>query len=361
MKKIIVDPPVSDTRRDRVERQLFAQLQAVRLNDRADAVIPPPRRNRRAIGLAFAACAAAAALYFTTRDGDHRGGGPVASPSRVVTPVGGSSQVSVPGARLDAKSDTNFVWQEGTDGSITITLERGAVDCDVDPRKGKAPFRVIAGDVKVTVVGTRFTVTRTPNPRVDVAHGTVKVEAPGGVWLVEAGQRWPAAQTASVEPAAEEPPAAEEIEMDPVQVHRRAPAAKKPAQVTTATPGPAAEQRELEERSYRVALGLEKTDPHAAAELYRAIVTSGKSNAATALYALAELHLNKLKNPRATLDDLDELTQKFPGKFQEEAAWLRVQSWRAMGKRDEARGAAADYLRQFPHGTYAEPAARLTK
>ena len=358
--KIEVEPPVTEARRDRVERQLFAQLAAVRLTDRADAVIPRPRRNRLAIGVACA-CAAAALLYLATRDGEHRGGGPVASPSRVVTPVGGSSQVSVPGARLDAKSDTNFVWQEGSDGSLTIMLERGAVDCDVDPRKGKAPFRVIAGEVKVTVVGTRFTVTRTPSPRVDVAHGTVKVEAPGGVWLVEAGQRWPAEQAAADVPAESAAPEATEIEMDPVQVHRT-PTAKKPAAQVAATPAaPAAEQRELEERSYRVALGLEKTDPRAAAELYRAIVTSGKSNAPTALYALAELHLNKLKNPRAALDDLDELTQKFPGKFQEEAAWLRVQSLRAMGKRDEARGAAAEYLRQFPHGTYADPAARLTK
>jgi hypothetical protein len=32
-----------------------------------------------------------------------------------------------------------------------------------------------------------------------------------------------------------------------------------------------------------------------------------------------------------------------------------------MGKRDEARGAAAEYLRQFPDGVYAKPAARLVK
>src|SRR5262249_41216605 len=151
-KRIAIDPPMSEARRDRVERQLFAQLAAVRITDRADAAIPPPRKNRHTFAFAFAGVAVALTLlFFITRDGD--GGGTVTSPSRVVTPGGGSSQFPVPGALIEAKSDRVVEWQQGADGTMTITLRRGAVDCDVEPRKGKPPFRVVAGDVKVTVVG----------------------------------------------------------------------------------------------------------------------------------------------------------------------------------------------------------------
>src|SRR5215831_12026950 len=127
-KRIVVDPPVSEARRDRVERQLFAQLAAVRIHDRADAVIPRVRRRRLAIGLAFAA-AAAAVLFLITRGGGDRGG-TEQSPSRVVTLPGNSSQFTVPGAVIITESDTIIEWRQGADGSITIELERGAVDCD---------------------------------------------------------------------------------------------------------------------------------------------------------------------------------------------------------------------------------------
>jgi hypothetical protein len=288
-----------------------------------------------------------------------------------MTPVGGRSTVGVPGAYLTALSNTSFEWVAGADGAMTITLDHGAVDCQVEPRKGKPPFRVIAGDITVTVVGTRFTVTKTPSPRVDVVQGLVKVEWSGNITLVEAGQTWaPFAQTtAQQEEAPTEPPAAPEIEMDAMHVAKPAHVAKKvttPSVRTEPAPeaAPASQpqtDRALEQESYNVAIKqLEATDPKAAAKVYRSIVTSGKANAAVALYALAELHLYRLKD--AKLDDLDELARKFPKSANaEDAAWLRVQALQKLGNRDEARGAAADYLRQFPNGTYADSAVRLTK
>jgi len=99
---------------------------------------------------------------------------------------------------------------------------------------------------------------------------------------------------------------------------------------------------------------------HNAAANYRAIAL-GKDDgwAATALVALAELDL-KQNEPQAALDALDEHARKFPhAGTREDAAWFRIEALRAMGKRDEARGAAAEYLREFPDGVYAKPAARL--
>jgi tetratricopeptide (TPR) repeat protein len=380
MKRIVVDPPVNEARRERVERQLFQQLAAVRVADRAEAVIPRPKKSRTPYWFAFAGAAAAALvlILLTTRDGGP-GGQSVASPSRVVTPVGAETTFMIGrDAVIGAKSDTSVEWQQGRDGSITLRLERGAVDCQVEPRHGRPPFKVISGDVTVVVVGTRFTVTHNPSPRVDVAHGKVRVEAPGGTWFVEAGESWTpigevaAAQTVvKVEPievpAVEEP--APEIEMDPIKVER----AKKPEPKAepNAGRGPKTDDRgpiappatrELAEEAYRAAGRLENSDPKLAAANYRAIAL-GKDDrwAALALVALAELSL-KQGDPKAALEALDEHARNFPrSSTREDAAWFRIEALRTMGKRDEARGAAADYLRQFPDGVYVKPAARLVK
>jgi hypothetical protein len=113
-------------------------------------------------------------------------------------------------------------------------------------------------------------------------------------------------------------------------------------------------ERERAAESYRIANRLEVSDPHKAAQLYRAIATDGKGMESVALVSLAEMQL-KLKDPTAALAALDELTKRFPNAANtEDAAWFRYRALLALGKRDEARGAAANYLRQFPNGTYAE-------
>ncbi|HEY5925373.1 MAG TPA: FecR domain-containing protein [Kofleriaceae bacterium] len=372
--RIGVDPPVSEARRARVEQQLFQQLAAVRVADRAEAVIPPVKKSRTGwYAFAGAVAAAAAIVLFITRDGEpgtHRG----PSPSRVVTPLGGESRFMIgTEAVVDAKSDTSVLWQHGRDGSITLTLERGTVDCQVEPRAGRPPFKVLSGDVTVVVVGTRFTVTRTPSPRVDVAHGKVRVEAPGGTWAVEAGESWtPVGQVASAEreppapaPVPEPVPDPEpEIEMDPVKVSRTkkvAPSVAAPAVEKRATIEPPA-TRDLAREAYRAAQRIEPTDPNLAAANYRAIARGKDAGyAATALVALAELQL-KQGDPQAALEVLEEHARSFPqSELREDAAWFRIEALRAMGKPDEARGAAADYLRKFPDGVYVKPAKRLVK
>ena len=371
-KRIIVEPPLSESRRTRVEQQLFHQLAAVRVADRANAVIPPAKKQRSYV-FAFAAVAAAAlVVLLATRDGGS-GGGPATPPSRVVTPVDSESTFTIGReATVVAKRDTSVEWQQGSDGSITLKLQRGAVDCQVEPRHGKAPFKVVSGDVSVIVVGTRFTVIRNPSPRVEVMHGKVRVEAPGGTWFVEAGESWtPISVTAIEEEApapavAAEPAPDPEIEMDPMPVQRKKPAVAPPV-VAPRADKPAAtiappETRELAREAFRAAQRLENTDPKLAAANYRAIALGKDSGyAATALVALAELSL-KQNDPQAALEALDEHAAKFPrSALREDAAWFRIEALRTMGKRDEARGAAADYLREFPDGVYAKPAARLVK
>src|SRR5436190_7914177 len=106
--RIIVEPPTSDARRERVERKLFEQLAAVRVVERAEAVIPPAKKSRTPLWLGAGALAAAAVLAVVLLGGnDSSTTQQVASPSRVVTPIGGTSQFTVPGALIEARSDTS--------------------------------------------------------------------------------------------------------------------------------------------------------------------------------------------------------------------------------------------------------------
>ncbi|HUS31341.1 MAG TPA: FecR domain-containing protein [Kofleriaceae bacterium] len=361
--KIRVEPPSPEVRRERVEKKLFAQLAAVEMAERVDAVLPQPRRSRVPYMLGAAALAAAvlALVLFARRDAapTHE----VASPSRVVTPVGGESRFIVGDAVIDAKSDTSVAVQHGEDGAITLVLDRGAVDCDVEPRHGRPPFRVLAGDLKVEVVGTRFTVTRTPSLRVDVARGKVKVSTAAGTTLVEAGDSWPVVTAeAQPAPAVEQPVAEAPVAEAPVAEAPIADApAPAPAPKATAPavkkPAPVQPDEDLAQKSYRVAQKLETSQPAKAATIYRAIATDSTTTpalAATALLSLAQVEL-ELHDPTAALSAAEEYVKRFPkAASAEEALWVRYQALRALGKRDEARGAAADYLRQFPNGAYAD-------
>jgi hypothetical protein len=104
--KIRVEPPAPEMRRERVEKKLFAQLAAVEMAERVDAVLPPPKKSRMPYFMGAAALAAAvlALVMFVQRD-DGPSREVMVSPSRVVTPVGGESRFIVGDAVIDAKSE----------------------------------------------------------------------------------------------------------------------------------------------------------------------------------------------------------------------------------------------------------------
>jgi FecR protein len=344
VKRITVDPPQSDARRDRVERQVFAKLQTMRVADRADAAIPPTRMRGWLVASAFAAAGALAVALFV-----HSPEVQVAErevPSQITTPVGGTSQFTVGDAVMVAASDTSVEVKHGDDGGITLVLARGSVDCDVAPRNGRPPFHVLAGDIAVEVVGTRFTVTRTPSARVDVTRGKVRVTAPGGSWLVAAGESWSPQVTVASSP-------------EPVRATEPAPVPAVAAPVATPVAIAAVPVHRASSQAAFLAAGrLEAADPVRAAKAFRTIANGKDSWAAPALYSLTELHATSDRD--AALADCAEYLRRFPHDPQvEDVTWLRVEILRAAGRRDEARSAAADYLRQFAHGSYAGLAERI--
>lgn len=350
MKRIEVDPPTNDSRRDRVERQVFQQLANMRAVERADAAVPSaPVSNRRAWAFAGigAAVATTIALLVMSNKSEPAPTSAIVedtTPSRVVTPVGGESQFTVGDAVIVASSDTSVDVKHADDGGITLVVTRGSVDCDVAPRKNRPPFHVVAGEVSVEVVGTRFTVAKTPSPRVDVVRGKVRVRAPGGTWLLSAGESWTPPVTGSA--------------VEPVAVAEAPPAPVEPplASIVAAVPSPMVGPSP--HSIYQSAQRFEATDPARAARAYRTVANSKDAWAAPALFGLAELDAKT--DATQALADCNEYRKRFAKSAQvEDITWLRVEILRSAGRRDEARVAAGEYLRQFPQGSYAGIAQRI--
>lgn len=360
-KQIVVDVPTNEARRDRVEREVFARLEAMRDVDHANQIAPVRRRRlpvMAAGGVALVA-AAASVLLLISREAPPAPGVPPSSPSLVVTPEGGSSRFTVGDAVIDAGSDTSVEVKQDPNGTTTLLLGRGTVDCDVLQRPNRAPFRVIAGDVTVEVVGTRFEVSRIDAiTRVDVARGKVKVHGNGEQRYVVAGESWTSALSGSAVTAVGKQPTA--LDKQPAIADANAAAE---LEVEDEIQLPAMNARPAKpnvspEQAFQAALKIK--DETKRAKAYRTVANGNHTFAVVSLLNLAELQ-SKV-DLDTTLETLDELKRRFPkAENAEEAAWFRVEVLRDARRMDAARKAAANYLRDFPQGTYAKLAARLVR
>jgi hypothetical protein len=185
-------PPLDPARRARIEDQVAASLPA------ALATASRPTPSRWPLAIAAGAVAAAAALLLLRPRPD-------STPSHIE--VGGAAVDLAPGSRVAVHD---------RDGAILLDLESGRVDCELEPRPGRPPFAVRAGDVTVEVVGTIFSVERGDDVRVSVTRGVVSVTAAGRArvkvaagetWSRGAGERMAAAPSEPVTPDQEAGPA----------------------------------------------------------------------------------------------------------------------------------------------------------
>ena len=180
-------PPLSDAAVSRIERGVFAALD--RDVEWATPWVPAARRRLRGRAVVVLASAVAAAALLAAR---HLGRAPglPAHGARIVTATS-PSHLTVEGAAIDVAPSSAITFVDEREGATVIRLERGTVTCEVAPRGARAPFVVEAGTTRVTVVGTRFGVTRVgDHAQVWVAHGTVEVGDDGVSQLVHAGERY---------------------------------------------------------------------------------------------------------------------------------------------------------------------------
>jgi transmembrane sensor len=341
---INVAVPANDARRDRIERDVFAQLGAIRTATRTDEIVAFKAKARWTPWLATASVAVAATIAVVML-WKRPAGPPVTGPQSPMewkAPDGGTFTYG--DAVMVAGKDTKVLASTAPDGTITLDLDRGSVDCDVEPRPGRAPFRVVAGDVRVEVIGTRFTVSRKASGvRVDVTRGKVKVRDQNGEYLVAAGETWPASLAAGSDiPDDAGTPEESELEMPemPVGSHK---AAKR-----TATP------RDPSEAAYKQAMVLMTSDIPAAERAFQTLAKGNNRAARGALVWLSDIESDR-GHTDAAIGYLDEHDRRFPNSTEaEEVAFKRIDVLKRGHRAAAAKDAARQYLQRFPQGTYVE-------
>ena len=272
--------PLSDTSWKRIERGLYADLDRV-----METPEPAPVRRFRFkawYGVAAAAAVAAALLVVLLPSGDEPAPA-VATASRVVT-NDAPTQLTIGRADLDIAAQSALWVNVSRD--VTVILEKGKVECSVARRADRSPFVVQAGDVRVEVIGTKFSVSREQDDvAVEVTEGIVQVVHDGKLTRVQAGERWPT----EVEDAED----AEDADSDSRDAEVTIDDGDGEVAAGTSRSKRRKKQRLSQKQRYETAASLEASDPAAALAIYSDLSRKSSSWGANALYARARLELER--------------------------------------------------------------------
>lgn len=350
---------------DRGEKGLAAHVQTDLSDERLERVwsgiagrLPRRRVGRRwlwAGGLATVAMAAAALLVRPLgrdRQPDARWKDTrleASAQTQSLTLPDGSFLTVEPGTRLDTTA------HDPTD--IRVALGQGRVLCDVTHRGGRS-FVVLADDVEVRVVGTRFSVAReqgagTSRVEVQVQRGAVEVRAGHSdrVARVEAGHAW--SQTIRTGPLSDAPLPAPPPPAEPeVPAAARPPAPAHPRAATPHASTAAADSRELFEQARDL---WRDGRIQEAVDRYQALLTQYPRDARAGLVAfeLGRLRMDRLHDAPRAAEAFERAVALAPGAGLREDAMARLVAARgAAGDLASCRQVQARYLATYPDGMH---------
>jgi len=322
MKERIPIEPLSEARWKKIDDAVFAALDAGGSDaSKLASVPPPPKANgnvRRLLFIGSGLAVAAVILAFVLRAVLMQDKGDVAmNPSHIQT-GDESSRLAIGESSLAISPSSSVVASGDAEHGVLVVLEKGKVECEVAPRKGRPPFVVQAGDVRVRVVGTRFAVERRANDvRVSVSHGAVEVSGGAETVMLHDGESWPRTLGAvdSAPPASVSAPL-----VVPSASEGPAPSATAPTSVQSA--GPQISRDVLDQRAYVSAAGAEARDPDAAMATYKRLASGGGPWSQPALFAAGRLAADR-------------------------------------GRSADAKRYLESYLSRYPHGANAEDARQI--
>jgi hypothetical protein len=260
----------------KVDEAVFAAIEA------GPSMVPPAPRRRPWIAVGVAIAAAAALVIYAKWPAPPAKPLAVVAPSHIETGTA-RSFVQLGFASIDVGPDSEVTTSGDEEHGVVVVLAHGSVDCEVAPRKDRPPFVVQSGNVRITVVGTHFTVTRSLTPNntsVTVTHGIVDVSHDGTVTHVAAGESWPTLAREII-PTDPLPTATATASASPV-VPSASLAFSRPA--PSAAPKPPSEQDQFNQ-----AQRLERSDPAQARTTYMRIANKGGPFASMSLYGAARL------------------------------------------------------------------------
>ena len=379
--------PLDDERLTNIERRIVAS-----------AAVTAPRRTPR-FGVALAvATAALIAIGAGFAGWQLRGTGSAtthttvvaAAPLRVNT-AREHSTLDIGDARLTIDPATDFTVTR-PDGGVLVAMTRGKIELDVAKRTRRPPLVVAAGDTRVTVIGTRFSVDYgdgTGEVVVRVFEGIVKVERHQHAVRLVANQAWTTKR--GVVALGELPTVVAATRSEPIEIDVATPdvlderTAKapdvKPATTSRATKPDARVRVTPAQRGGGVAVDLRKQvlavplfapiptteGPEKAIGAYTAIMREHRGvEHAHALYSMAWMQAIKLGRTADALRSIDAVTRGFQGRTEYRdiyrgALWLRVRILCTRGAIDDrCRQAAYTYMQQASGTPAAKVAEALT-
>ncbi len=329
-----VQPDISDARVERLWNGVAERLEGRK----------PARVSRFVLaGGGLAAVAAAAALWFAIGRGGSSNAEPSAFERAVFETERDGSRVALgDGSKIELASETRIDVIESGKAAVKLALRHGRVTCDVAKNPGRV-FSVLAGDVVVRVVGTKFTVISEarasgPHVEVDVERGIVEVQSQrqgGGPMRLTAGQSFKEEPDV---PGAAEPPA-----LDVSQLPVAPPEPSAGAQVGA---------RELLDHANTLRRSGQLRQ---AAETYDALLRRypNDARAGLAAFELGRLRMDSLRDYAGAAQALEKAVAIAPGSgFREDAIARLVQVYDVLGRAADCTRAKDRYLKNYPSGVH---------
>jgi transmembrane sensor len=334
--------------RDRLEHNL-ARVHARRGRERA----------RATLGVGAVVLAAAVALLLAA---PWRGRAPVAvvAPAVVLPPAPSASDPKTrfsDGSVARVSDGGELVVKSATPEHIESILVAGAADFDVT-KHPQREFVVLAGLVRVRVVGTSFRVERVgERTRVSVREGKVEVQLGEAREYLEAGEsRFFPSQDA---PKAEARPSGTGAHARFLELARGG-EFKAAYQVMSQNPavvGASAEELMLAADAARLS-----SHPDEAVRYLRRVTSehAADSRAPLAAFTLGRVLLSQLSRPGEAAEAFALSRRLRPaGSLSEDALAREAEARAAAGGAGRARALASDYLARYPRGKHAATMQRL--
>ena len=305
--------PLTEAAWARIEQQIFARL----AEQRVAAPASSPQRARRVwLQWGLTAVAAvlllAAGLRLRTELHTEMHTETQTAKTQRYTATTREQRIALPGVTVHLEPGSALETTLAGGATASCRLERGAAGFDVAPRRGLAPFVVMAAEVRVEVIGTVFRVVRVGSTaQVETRAGTVRVSARGQDTLVRAGERWPSApSSAAAESASSAAIAAPVPAVDTRQTSSTgSSAARAPSTGSSAARAPGLAERQR--ARFEAAASAEATDHERALQGYEALSREQGPWASNALFALGRLELER-RLFRAAERDLRSYLERYP-------------------------------------------------
>lgn len=287
------------------------------------------------------------------------------------------------GSLVEAEASTAILVERHQEEAVSLDLARGRARFVVTKRSPRQ-FSIVAGDVTVRVVGTRFWVSRRGEQvRVEVEEGTVEVRYQDQVIALPAPGSWerpigsasaPLRERPGMEAApAEVAPKSEAPEADDALGAAEPPAGPRGAtgaagashRTPSKAPARVAERsrREAADRMFQAAMRARaEGDGQAALDAFEAFLAAHPRDTRVALasFELGRLQMDVAHDPQAAARSLSRALAASPtASFAEDALARLVRAQDQRGDRRACQEARALYEKRYPAGAYAKSLASM--